>query len=163
MPRYWLDANVLIEAHRRTYPINIATSFWSWLAGQVQHGYVVAPRRVYQEIAGVESHKDELAQWMKTRRDKGLCIPASKAVQKRIGEIQVKVFKVYSEAEAWEFSKGADPWIIAHALEDKGVVVTKESYLRPDAKKVRIPDVCDIFGVKCVDTLEMMRLLKARF
>ncbi|HWZ98240.1 MAG TPA: DUF4411 family protein [Candidatus Dormibacteraeota bacterium] len=163
MPRYWLDSNVLIEAHRRAYPMSIATSFWTWLAGQVQQGYVVAPRRVYQEIAEVENHKDELAQWVKNRRDKGLCIAPSKAVQKRVGEIEVNVFQVYEEAEAWDFSRGADPWVIAHALEDAGVVVTKESDLRPEAKKVRIPDVCKIFDVKCVDTLEMMKLLKAKF
>jgi len=163
MPRYWIDASVLIEAHRRTYPISIAISFWTWLAGQVQQGSVVAPRRVYQEIAEVEDHKDELAQWMKNRRDKGLCIALSKAVQDRVGEIQARVFESYSYPEAWDFSRGADPWIIAHAIEDKGVVVTLESDLRPDAKKVRIPDVCDIFDVKCLDMLEMMRLLKAKF
>src|SRR5262249_32976475 len=152
-----------IEAHRRTYPINMATSFWAWLAGQVQHGNIVAPRRVYQEIADVENHKDELAQWVKTRRDKGLCIPPSRAVQKRVAEIEAKVFEAYTHPEAWEFSKGADPWLIAHALEDEGVVVTMESDLRPEAKKVRIPDVCEMFEVKCVDMLEMMRLLKAKF
>jgi len=65
--------------------------------------------------------------------------------------------------EAWDFSKGADPWVIAHALEDHGIVVTKESDARPTAKKARIPDVCDHFGVKCVDTLTMLKLHKAKF
>jgi hypothetical protein len=141
----------------------MATSFWAWLAGQVQVGNVVAPRRVYQEIAEVENHKDDLAQWVKNRRDKGLCIPPSKPVQERVRVIEAKVFELFTHPEAWEFSKGADPWIIAHAIEDNGVVVTLESDLRPEAKKVRIPDVSNAFNVKCVDTLEMMRQLKAKF
>ena len=73
------------------------------------------------------------------------------------------VFLKYKSVEAWEFSKGADPWVIAHALEDRGIVVTKESFTRPDAQKVRIPDVCDNFSVKCVDTLQMLKELSAKF
>lgn len=163
MPRHWLDANVLIEAHRRTYPINIAVSFWAWLGGQIQSGQIVCPRRVYQEIAEAEGHKDELAQWVKVRKEKGLCIRPSRAVQDLVGKIEAYAFEKYSNVEAWEFSKGADPWLIAHALDDGGVVVTNESDLRPDAKKVRIPDICSQFDVKCVDTLGMLRELKAKF
>jgi hypothetical protein len=162
VPRYWLDASVLIEAHLRTYPIGIADSFWEWLAGQVQAGNVVCPRRVYQEVAETE-HQDELAQWMKPRKGKGLCIPAARPVQDRVKEITEHVFAKYESVEAWDFSKGADPWVIAHGLEDHGIVVTKESDARPNAKKARIPDVCDHFSVKCVDTLAMLKLLKAKF
>jgi hypothetical protein len=162
VPRYWLDASVLIEAHLRTYPIGIANSFWAWLGGQVQNGNVVCPRRVYKEVAETE-HQDELAQWVKHRKGKGLCISPSRLVQTRVKEITAYVFTKYKNVEAWDFSKGADPWVIAHALEDHGIVVTKESFTRPDAQKARIPDVCDCFNVKCIDTLEMLKQLKAKF
>jgi hypothetical protein len=158
--RYWLDASVLIEAHNRTYPIGVFDSFWEWLAGEVQAGNIVCPRRVYQEVAEAE-HQDELAQWMKPRKGKGLCIPASRQVQDRLKEIEEYIFTQYESVEAWDFSKGADPWVIAHALDDHGAVVTKESSTRSNAKKARIPDVCNHFGVKCVDTLEMLKELKA--
>jgi hypothetical protein len=46
------------------------------------------------------------------------------------------------------FVKGADPWVIAHAMEDQGIVVTKESDSKSNAQKARIPDVCDHFKVK---------------
>ena len=162
MPRYWLDASVLIEAHRKTYPIKIVESFWVWLNGQIHAGVIVSPRQVYKEIAEVDGHQDELAHWMRVRKDRGLCIPASRAVQETVGKIQVYVYEEYDDVEAWEFSKGADCWVIANALVDNGIAVTKESTLRPEAKKVRIPDVCCHFGVKCIDTLEMLRQLKAR-
>jgi hypothetical protein len=163
VPRYWLDASVLIEAHLRSYPIGMADSFWEWMAGKVQAGYIVSPRRVYQEVAENEKHEDELAKWVKHRREKGLCVAPSKAVQGRVQEITEHVFAKYIFVEAWDFSKGADPWVIAHALEDQGIVVTKESDLHPNAQKARIPDVCDHFGVKCVNTLEMLKQLKAKF
>ena len=162
MPRYWLDASVLIEAHRKTYPIKIVESFWVWLNGQIQHGVIVCPRQVYKEIAEVDGHKDELADWMRVRKGNGLCIPASRGVQEAVGTIQVYVYEQYDNIEAWEFSKGADSWVIAQALVDNGIVVTRESTLHPEAKKVRIPDVCCHFGVKCIDTLEMLRQLKAK-
>jgi hypothetical protein len=162
VPRYWLDASVLIEAHLRTYPIGIANSFWVWLDGGIQQGDIVCPRRVYREVAESE-HQDELAQWMRHRKSKGLCVAPSRHVQTRVKEVEEYVFLKYKSVEAWEFSKGADPWVIAHALEDRGIVVTKESFTRPDAQKVRIPDVCDNFNVKCVDTLQMLKDLKAKF
>lgn len=31
MPLYVLDTNVFIEAHRDTYPLDVATSFWNTL------------------------------------------------------------------------------------------------------------------------------------
>jgi len=141
----------------------MADSFWEWLAGQVQVGNVVSPRRVYQEVAENEKHQDELAKWVRHRREKGLCIVPTRAVQDRVHAIEEHVFTKYTVVEAWDFSKGADPWVIAHSLEDQGVVVTKESDLRSNARKARIPDVCDYFGVRCVDTLEMMKQLKAKF
>jgi hypothetical protein len=142
----------------------MADSFWEWTAGKVHDGYIVSPRRVYQEVAENEKHQDELAKWMRHRRDKGLCVAPSRAVQERVQAIEEHVFTKYIVVEAWDFSKGADPWVIAHAMEDgQGIVVTKESDSRPNAQKARIPDVCDHFNVKCVDTLEMLKQLKAKF
>jgi hypothetical protein len=163
VPRYWLDASVFIEANLRSYPIGIADSFWEWLAGQVQAGQIVSPRRVYKEVAENEDHQDLLAKWVKNRKDKGLCVLPTKAVQLLVGKIGEFVFSSYPGVEAYDFLRGGDPWVIAHALDDDGVVVTKESYRHPQAKKARIPDVCEHFGVSCIDTLEMLKRLKAKF
>ena len=163
MSRYWLDANVLIEAHRRSYPFEIAVSFWRWLGKQVEDGVIVCPRRVYQEIAEQENHKDEIAQWVQNRKDKGLCVLPSRTVTAQEGIVLEYVFGRYAPEQAYTFAKGGDPWVIAHALDDRGTVVTLESDLRPTAQRARIPDVCKHFDVKCVNTVEMLKLLKARF
>jgi hypothetical protein len=163
MPRYWLDANVLIEAHRRSNPIGIAVSFWAWLATQVEGGIIVCPRSVYQEIAEQEDHRDEVARWVQNRKEKGLCVPPTREVTAHVGVIMQYVFEKYLPQHAYEFGKGGDAWVIGHALDDGGTVVTQESELHPDAKKARIPDVCRHFDVRCVNTVEMLRLLKAKF
>jgi hypothetical protein len=104
VPLYWLDASVLIEAHQRSYPIGIADSFWEWLAGQVQAGNIVAPRRVYREVAENQKHQDEVAKWVKHRREKGLCILPSRRVQELVGQVEEVVFAKYSSVEALDFS-----------------------------------------------------------
>lgn len=163
MPQYWLDASVFIELHRKYHPVNRALSFWSWMAKKVDEGSIVCPKCVYKEIAEDERHQDALAQWVKIRKERGLCIPPSKAVQTWVGKMEAYVFGKYAYAEAWDFSRGGDCWVIAHALAENGTVVTKESTLHPEAKKARIPDVCKKFDVACIDTVAMLELLDAKY
>lgn len=164
MHRYWLDANVLIEAHNRSYPFDVATTFWRSLAGQIEEGNIVSARRVYKEVAEQERHQDAVANFVRSRRQY-LCQPSSKEVDAFVGKVEDYIFNSgrYLATEAWRFSRGADPWVIAHAAVDSGVVVTKESALRPEAQVIRIPDVCSHFEVKCVDTIEMFRQLGITF
>jgi hypothetical protein len=163
-PQFWLDANVLIEAHNRSYPINRAITFWSRLAEQVENGAIGSPRRVYKEVAEHEEHQDEVAKWVKVRKN-GLCRLPTLGVTDKVGEIETYVWgnAQYDHAEVWQFCKGGDPWVIAHAAVEGGNVVTLETALRPNSKKPRVPDVADIFGVRCVTTLGMFGLLGITF
>ena len=163
MTRYWLDANVFIEAQNRKYPFGMFDSYWEWMSGRVAEGTIVCPKRVYQEIVGEHDHDDPLVKWFQTRKGNGLCIASDHAVQEQVGIITKHVFTRYHQSpHAMNFSKGADPWIIAHAFVDDGVVVTQESNLRPDAQKARIPDVCKEFDVACIDGLKLLEKLKAK-
>lgn len=163
MPRYWLDANVLIEANNRSYPIDVAKTFWLRMAEQIQLNNIVSCRRVYQELAEQEKHQDAIADFVRSRR-KHLCLPPTREVQKAVDKIESYVFGGrYPAPEAWKFSKGGDPWVVAHAMVEDGVVVTQESALRPQAHVTRVPDVCREFKVECVNTLEMFRRLGITF
>jgi Domain of unknown function (DUF4411) len=163
MPRFWLDANVLIEAHNRSYPYDVAVTFWTRMAEQIERGNIVCPRRVYQELAEHEKHQDRVAEFVRNRRGRGLCIAPSRDVMQKVGEIESYVFSAYPAPLAWHFSKGGDPWVIAHAYVDGGIVATYESALRPESKKPRVPDICRYFGVAFVGTLEMFRRLGVKF
>lgn len=162
-PRYWMDANVIIEAQRRTYPIGLtpSESFWNWLAAKVEAGRIVCTKMVYLEVAENQGHQDRLAKWFQVRREMGLCIKPSQQVQARVGAITTQIFSShrYPQHHAMKFARGADPWLIAHAWDDSGVVVTQESDLKPEAHVVRIPDVCDTFNIRCINLLGMMQEL----
>jgi len=68
----------------------------------------------------------------------------------------------YSEAEARKFLDVADPWLIAKCKTMNATLVTKE-VLAKGAKKVKIPNICEIFEVKYMQTHEMIRALGVQF
>lgn len=114
---------------------------------------------VYDEL--IEGN-DDLAAWFKPRREKGLCHPANEAVQQCLTTIANHVVANYKSHQAAEFLIGADPWLIAHAMDGDGIVVTQESD-RSHKSKIKVPTICKIFGIKCLNTYQMLGALEARF
>jgi Domain of unknown function (DUF4411) len=99
----------------------------------------------------------------KARRQSGLFVDANPDVQKVMNTVADYGMEKYEQQYAGHFLSGADPWLIAHAIHSKGVVVTHESAKHPQAKAARIPDICDALKVPCIDTYEMLERLKADF
>jgi hypothetical protein len=110
---------------------------------------------VYRELAGFG---DELSRWVKNRKQNGLNKEVDQAVQTRFQVVADGIFTCgrYGIENINEFLSGADPWIITHALVTGGTVVTNESALRPNAKKVRIPDICADNTVKCISGYDLL-------
>jgi hypothetical protein len=157
---YWMDANVLIQAKNRHYKFHVHPKFWSFLSAEMEKGTIRVSKMVYDEVSGGD---DDLAKWCKQRREKGLCIRPSKAVQDCYG----KQVATYVSGGRWkphhvsEFLRGGDGWVIAHAIESDGIVVTEESDKSHNAK-IKIPTVCKALDVECIATHEMLDRLKAR-
>jgi hypothetical protein len=61
-----------------------------------------------------------------------------------------------------KFLDGADPWIIASAIVLKATVVSQETATGAGSKKIKIPNVCDAFGVPCIDMLTMLTNMGAQ-
>lgn len=154
-----MDTNVLIQASKGPYKFERVPQFWSFVAEQLDLGNVRSPKMVYDELT---DGNDLLAQWCKRRR-KGLSVGATKDVQKCYGEIANHVHRKYSAAKAHEFLRGADGWVIAHAMDmgTSGIVVTQESNRHRQAK-VKVPTVCSEFNVKCINTYDMLEALDFR-
>jgi Domain of unknown function (DUF4411) len=162
-PIYWLDTNVFIQAKNGPYKFKVFGVFWAFLHEQIDAGTIHCPKMVYQEIVNNEEPLDDLATWIKARRQSGLFVDANADVQKAMNAVADYVMDKYEQQHAGHFLSGADPWLIAHAIHSKGVVVTHESVRHPQAKTARIPDVCDGFKVPCIDTYEMLDRLGADF
>ncbi len=157
MLRYWLDTDVLIQSKNEHYAFDIAPGFWDSLKTGVDQGVVVTPRRVLDEL---KKGNDDLAEWMKSMDKLGLCIEGNAAVQGMVREIGDYVEAHYKDpAEKARFLKGADPWLVAHAKVDGGIVVTREKLVPDDAKPVKIPNICQDFDVSYTDQFSMMRTL----
>ncbi len=58
----------------------------------------------------------------------------------------------------------ADPWVIAHAMTENAVVVTKEEKeTAANSKRIKIPNVCETMGIRCINDFEMIGELGVRF
>ena len=62
-----------------------------------------------------------------------------------------------------KFLDGADLWIIAAAKVTGATVVTQETLAGAGTKKIKIPNVCAVFEVDCINTFTMIGEKQARF
>lgn len=155
---YWLDSNVLMEAHHRYYSFDIAPGFWTSLEVHAKSDALRSPQNVLDEIT---EQKDVLATWAKALGGE-LFVQAGKDEQLAVGTISQYVLGKYPQSAANVFLGKADPWVIAHALINQGTVVTQEVRVDANSKKVKIPNVCDQFKVPCINTYDLLRRLKVK-
>lgn len=155
---YWLDANVFIQARNGPYSFTLVPPFWAFLCEQLEQGTIKCPKMVYDELI---DGNDDLAAWFKPRREKGLCHHPTETVQQCYSTVANHIATRYKPHQAAEFLIGADGWLIAHAMDGDGVVVTQESD-RSHRSKIKIPTICKVFGVRCMDTYQMLGALGAR-
>jgi hypothetical protein len=71
------------------------------------------------------------------------------------------VLQQYGAEHIANFMSKADLWIIAAARVRGSTVVTQEVAAGSGSRKVRIPDVCAHFGVRCINTFTFMAELDA--
>ena len=68
----------------------------------------------------------------------------------------------YGPPYSFEFLSVADPWLIAHAMESNGVVVTFE-VKNLGSGRVKIPNICTDLNVPRVNLYAMMKALEIKF
>jgi uncharacterized protein DUF4411 len=151
---YWVDSDVFIQAKNGPYGFDIAPGFWKHLDKSLRNGSICSSEMVYRELVG---YSDQLAVWVKNRKGIGISVPICPAVEVHYTAIANHVSQNYDLPNSNLFLSGADGWVIAHALHSKGTVVSQESDRHPEAHKVRIPDVCAVFSVRCIHLVAMLR------
>lgn len=89
-----------------------------------------------------------------------------KANESVIGSLK-EIYKTPAHLKLVDNTKNrslADPWVIAHAMENNSVVVTKEEKVtQANSTKVKIPNVCDNVGVRWINDFEFVQELNFRF
>ena len=154
--RYLLDANVLIDADRDYYPLDRVPEFWDWLLHQSKQDIIAIPSEMYNEVC---AGKGVLVDWLKKHKNPLVLDADADPVL-----VQHVLFQGYAtdltEAEVEEIGK--DPFIVAHALASKApatVVTTEISKPSKNRANRRLPDVCKVFGVRSINTFELLRKL----
>ncbi len=169
-PRFLLDANVFIEASNRYYQHSICPGFWNALIFHFQDQSLLHSQR--RSIMSIDKVKDEillpvwLTEWIeKEASDEWFRSTASNPVQseyKKVIEWASKN-KQYTQAAKSKFADGADGWLVAYAEVHKCVVVTQETSSPESKSIIKLPDVCNQFGVECMNTFEMLNELGVQF
>lgn len=156
---YLLDANVFIQAKNEHYGMDFCPGFWDWLLASNAVGIVASVTVVDAEL---QAGADQLAEWS-AQRGTGFFLEPDTTVltaARRIG--QWVTGQTYSTAATNKFIGGPDHILISHALAKQLTVVTHEK--RSNSKNtVKIPDVCNHFGIECITPFAMLRREQARF
>jgi Domain of unknown function (DUF4411) len=159
-PIYWIDAGVLIMAKNRHYGFDLVPKFWTFMHKELASGRIRMPKLAFEEVT---DGNDQLVKWCKERRGIGYCcVRPDRNVQERYSKIAGHVCEKYTPHQAAEFLKGADGWLIAHALETEGFVVTEEN-TQHNKSKIKIPTVAKFFHAPWKNTFDMCKELGARF
>jgi len=166
MAVYVADSNFFIEAHRSSYPLDIAHSFWAKVHELAHNGILISIDKVKEELF---DKNDALEAWCKANLPDDFFKSTD------------EVIKEYTAVTRWTLSKSdhylqnalnefldadeADAFIIAYSLADKAdrFIVTQEVPNPNQKNKVKIPDVCHAFDVRYLNTMAMFREIGATF
>lgn len=156
---YCLDANVLIQAWQKYYNPTFCPDYWDILIQLGLSKKIFIPELVYDEITRTE---DELSNWLKSSK-----IPVHKISE----PVAACLKKIYSHnpthinlVDNTKNRSIADPWIIAHAINQNATVVTKEEKITAsNSTKIKIPNVCENMGVRWINDFHFVQEQKIKF
>ena len=160
MPEYWIDADVFIQAKNGPYAFDVAPEFWAFWDRMNDKGLVASSSLVRDELL---DGTDALAEWARERRASAMFVEPDAGTQMAFQEVAQHVSERYAPNQARKFLVVADPWLIAHAMASGGKVVTQETRAGENSRRVKIPNVCDFFGVESLNMDDMLRELGASF
>lgn len=153
--RYCLDTNVFIEAWNKYYSMELCPEYWDILDSMARKGIVFCTEEVKREV---EKTDDDLKAWLSDRDH--FVRPVTDEVQQRLRSILADFENL---VDARRDRSMADPWVIAHALAEGATLVTKEIAAPVGSKRIKIPDVCHKYSVRCINDFEFIKETGIRF
>mgnify|MGYP000866005461 CR=1 FL=1 len=156
---YVLDADSLMRAKKQHYRFCFCPGFWEFLLAQHTAGRIKSIDKVKDQI----KPGDDLHAWVTTKAPSNFFASTrSAAIANEYGKMMVWVNgQPYKQAAKSEFAlaTNADGWLVAYAKAHGLTVVTHEVPSN-GINRVKIPNVCDQFGVDYCDTYDMLEDLK---
>lgn len=157
--QYCLDANVLIMGWREYYAPSFFPGYWELLSDLGRDEIVFIPQAVADEITRTD---DDLSNWLKKSN-----IPVHK-VNSSVTECLRNLYLANPLhkhlVDNIKQRSLADPWLIAHAMSLGACVVTKENKETAiNTTRIKIPNVCENLGIRCINDFQLIRELGLQF
>lgn len=151
---YCVDTSGWLDGWQRHYPPDVFPTLWAKIEAQITIGEIISSEEVYFEV---ERKSDDLHDWLKAR--KHMLVALNQEIQIRAAGLLTEYPRLVDTLRG---RSQADPFVIATAMELSAVVVTGE-IITGNMSKPRIPDVCQVKGIHCINFLQMIRELKLTF
>lgn len=159
--KYCLDTNVLIQAWQKYYSPKLCSDYWEILNNLGEQEKIFVPEEVYTEITKTD---DDLSKWLKKSK-----LPIYNKTEKVI-ECWKEILNSNPNhqflVDNTRNRSLADPWVIAHAMNEKSCIVTKEdktTAANAKPNKIKIPDVCENIGVRWINDFQFVEEMNIRF
>ena len=149
-PKYVLDANAFINMQRH-HPHDVFVSLWSKMANLIDEGLVISADEVFDELSAGD---DFLLKWVKQR--KSAFIPSGHDIQYLVRDILQKYPTLVTGSRK---ANGSDPFVIALAKLKNCTLVSDETRAG-DGQPVKIPNVCEAYGVRLIKFVDFLREVK---
>jgi len=163
---YLLDSNVLITANDTYYELDRFQPFWDWIRAEAKRNVVKIPQEILDEISPAS---EDFRIWLATNH----AVLSSHEVHSPTLEESVLLngygFNESDLDDVATVEQTNDAILIAYALADQSnrCVVTLEGVQSPYAqlpkpRNRKIPLVCHLLGVACINTFDLIRELDFR-
>ena len=147
---YVFDANVFINMQRH-HPIDVFKTLWLQITELIETGIIISSEEVYDEL---NAGNDSLISWAK--KHKSYFYPSDIEVQKTVREILHNYPDLLTGSKK---ANGADPFVISLAKTKSCVLVSDETRAG-NGQPVKIPNVCEQYGVRIIKFVEFLREAK---
>jgi hypothetical protein len=150
---YVIDTCSFTELRRR-YPQDVVPGAWKVLLQFAESGILISSNEVWLEL---EAQEDQVTDWAREHRKIFISLNP---------DIQIKATEILASypnlLDIKKQKSSADPFLIATAIVEGGIVVTQETPNGFGSKYVKIPNVCQELKVPYIDLLELFRREKVK-
>lgn len=142
------------------YPRDVFPSFWSALNNLVDKQRLTSVREVLKEMERWTACPQDIMDWLDS--NKHIFETPSEDEMKSIREILAfpSFQRMIGKRPMLEGTPAADPWIVAKARVLGACVITEE---KAEPGSAKIPNVCEYFGVECLNLEGLLRREQWKF
>ncbi len=152
--KYCIDTSALIDAWYEYFPPDLFEPVWNTLSEMCEREDIVSVEMVMDEL---RAQDDDLQKW--AGQFESLSYPLDAELQQTVRHVMDSCSTDPRTGLVIPTSpkSGADPFVIALAL-NKGIPVVSQENARTDQnQRLKLPDACRLMGVRHMNLLEMAR------